>query len=73
VSKIKLDELIKKAKEVFKVAKKKTILTGEGLTRTELRLLERRGFVKKMPIYKEKKYKDNPSTMTHIWELIGEQ
>jgi len=73
MTKTKLDELIKKAKEVFKAAKKKTILTGGGLTRTELRLLERRGLVRKMPIYKEKKYKDNPSTMTHIWELIGEQ
>lgn len=73
MSKIKLDELIKKAREVFVAAKKKTILTNEGLTRTELRALERVGLVRKMPTYRSKKYKDNPATLIYAWEWVGEQ
>lgn len=72
MKKLKLDEVIEKAIKIFRNLKgKKTILTGEGLTRKELRILERKGLVKKIPVYKEKKYKDNPSTMTYAWEWVG--
>lgn len=72
MKKLKLDEVIKKAKEVFAAAKKTSILTGEGLTRKELRLLKRKKMVKKMPVYREKKYTNNPSTMIYAWEWVGE-
>lgn len=68
-----IDKIIEKALRVFKAAKKTSILTGEGLGRKELRMLERKGLVKKTPVYKDKKYKDNPSTMIYAWEWVGEQ
>lgn len=82
MSKVKLRILILKAKKVFQELEtsaslsdpkgKKTILTGEGLTRQELRQLERHGLVKKMSVYREKKYAENPATMEYIWEWIGD-
>jgi len=71
MKKLKLNEVIEKAKEVFGAAEKTSILTGEGLTRKELRLLERKKMVKKTPIYHKKKYVHNPSTMTYAWEWVG--
>jgi len=71
----KLDEIIEKAVKVFRERAasdgKKTILTGEGLTRTELRILERKGLVKKTAIYGARKYKDSAPTMSYIWEWVG--
>ncbi len=68
----KLDEIIEKAVKVFRNLKgKKTILTNEGLTRTELRILERKGLVRKMPIYNARKYKDVTPTMGYCWEWVG--
>lgn len=70
-----LDKIIEKALKVFRglatTDGKKTILTGEGLTRKELRILERKGLVRKMAIYREKKYKDNPATLGYVWEWVG--
>ena len=68
----KFNEVIEKAKEVFRAAKKTSILTGEGLTRKELRLLERKKMVKKTPTYRKKKYINNPSTIIYAWEWVGE-
>jgi len=42
-------ELIEKAVRIFQIAKKGVILTGQGLTRQELRALEREGTVRKQP------------------------
>jgi len=53
------NELISKANAIFN--KRSMILTGEGLTRTELRLLERRGRVKKS----YRKYGDG--TLRCVW------
>ena len=72
MAKINLDEIIEKAVEIFRNLKgKKTILTGEGLTRTELRILERKGLVRKMTIYGTRKYKDTTPTMGYCWEWVG--
>ncbi len=77
----KLDEIIEKAVKVFRTLEtsatvdnlqgRKTILTGEGLTRKELRMLERKGLVRKLAIYREKKYKHNPATLGYCWEWVG--
>jgi len=72
MKKLKLDEVIEKAVKIFRNLKgKKTILTGEGLTRKELRMLERKNLVKKMPVYREKKYQHNPATLIYCWEWVG--
>lgn len=72
MSKIKLDETIEKAVKIFRDLRgKKTILTGEGLTRTELRILERKGLVRKMPTYGTRKYRDTTPTMGYCWEWVG--
>jgi len=67
-----LDEIIEKAVKIFRnLEGKKTILTGEGLTRKELRILERKGLVKKMAIYGTRKYKDSTPTIGYCWEWVG--
>ena len=67
-----LDEIIEKAIKIFRNLKdKKTILTGEGLTRKELRILERKGLVRKMAIYGIRKYKDSTPTIGYCWEWVG--
>lgn len=62
-------ELIAKAGKVFSEVKKGTIRTNEGLTRSELRALERKGIVRKMPTYGSRKYQDVSPSMSYIWEL----
>ena len=72
MTKIKLDETIEKAVKIFRNLKgKKTLLTGEGLTRKELRILERKGLVRKMAIYGARKYKDTTPTIGYCWEWVG--
>lgn len=63
------DELVKKAEEVFAKAKGGVIRTNEGLTRGELKVLERKGIVKKRAVSKSGKYVDGGSTKSFIWEL----
>lgn len=62
--------LIDKAKQVFRDAGKDSIFTGEGLTRKELRKLERLGVVKKFETYKDRKYTTSAPCMIYIWELV---
>lgn len=67
-----LDKIIEKAIKIFRNLKdKKTILTGEGLTRKELRILERKGLVRKMSVYGVRKYKDTTPTIGYCWEWVG--
>ena len=78
----KLDKIIEKAVKVFRNLEtstsidnpkgRKTILTGEGLSRTELRILERKGLVRKMVVYGTRKYKDSPVTEGYLWEWVGQ-
>jgi len=72
MTKIKFDEVLEKAVKIFRDLKgKKTLLTGEGLTRKELRMLERKGLVRKMAIYSTRKYKDTTPTIGYCWEWVG--
>lgn len=59
-------ELLDKAERIFAAAKNGSILTGQGLSRKELRLLERRGMVESRLL----KYKDN-GQIIRGWQLVG--
>lgn len=65
-------QLIAKAKSVFSDAKKKSIKTNEGLTRSELRALERKELVRKMNIFGKTKFTDGTSPQSYLWEWIGD-
>ena len=62
--------LTEKAKKVFKESGMDHILTGQGLTRKELRKLERIGIVKKLETYKDRKYTSSAPCMIYAWELV---
>ena len=62
-------QLIQKAKDVFEKAKKSSIKANEGLTRAELRALERKGIVEKIPIFGQRKFTDSSPSMSYIWSL----
>lgn len=72
VRKFKKSELIEKAREVFAKAEKETINVGEGLTRQELRFLEQRGIVEKLPTFKKSKWAGVTPQKTYVWKWIGE-
>jgi hypothetical protein len=61
-------ELVAKAKKVFEESKTKTIRTGDGLSRKELRMLERRGFVTKLEVFGKRKFADRKPTISYVWE-----
>lgn len=65
-------ELIKKAKEVFKRAEGKAIVANKGLSRNELRALERAGKVRKMTTFGERKWADNTGTQGYAWSWTGD-
>lgn len=64
-------ELIKKAQAAFASAEKGTILTGEGLSRGELRALERKNLVEKLPTRKVSKYIGQSGALMYAWRWIG--
>ena len=57
-------ELIEKAIGIFNTAKKGMILTGQGLSRQELRALEREGTVRKQPTRLK-----GSGTLHHAWQI----
>jgi len=65
--------LKEKAKQAFKASEHDFILTGQGLTRKELRQLERRGIVRKLETFKTRKYTDVTPAMIYAWELVEEK
>lgn len=65
-------ELMEKAKKAFKKAERSSIISGEGLTRQELRALERKGCVRKMIIFGNTKYSDQTGSRSYIWQWIEE-
>ena len=65
-------ELIEKAKKAFKKAERSGIRSGEGLTRQELKALERKGCVHKMTIFGDTKYSDQTGSRSYIWQWIDE-
>jgi len=67
--KVKVDnELIERAREIFKKAGGRGILTNEGLSRKELRALEREGFVRKITIFGKQKYSGVTGSITYLWQ-----
>lgn len=74
MSKIKFnDALVSKAKKVFKDSETETIKSGDGLTRQELRLLERRLFVKKHKMFGHRRYSNVTPSIFYVWEWIGDK
>jgi len=65
------DELRKKAEEVFARAEKTMIVAGKGLTRRELRALERGGFVERIPIRQTAKYVGETGAMQYTYRLVS--
>lgn len=63
------DGLIKKVEEVFAKTEKKTIVGGEGLTRRELRALERRGVVERIRTHQVAKYVGETGAMVYAYRL----
>jgi len=63
-------ELIDTARSVFKKANKKAILTGEGLTRAQLRALEREGYVRKMSTFGRSKWAGQAGALSYVWQWI---
>jgi len=69
--KVRVDNnLIAKAEEVFAKAKKKTIVASKDLTRTELRALERKGIVTKVPIHQASKYVGETGALYYGYQLV---
>ena len=62
-------ELIAKAERVFSEVKHATIQTGEGLTRSELRALERHDKVERITNFGRQKYSNSASTLSYLWRL----
>ena len=69
-------ELVEKAKkffeEVFEKTKKKTIVANRGLSRGELRALERKGYVRKMIIFGDRRYTESTGSQQYVWSWTGD-
>ncbi len=63
-------ELIDTARSVFKNANKKNIITGEGLTRAQLRVLEREGYVRKMSTFGRSKFAGQTGAVKYVWSWV---
>lgn len=66
-------ELIEKAECVFADAEGAMIATGAGLSRQELRALEKKGLVEKMPIFGDRKYDTVSPIKSFRWRWKGGQ
>lgn len=64
------DALAARAAGIFR--KKTAIYTGDGLSRGELRLLERHGLVEKTQFFKQRKFVDTNSTLVYVWKATRE-
>lgn len=65
------NSLIEKVEKVFAKAKKKTIVASKDLTRTELRALERKGIVTKIPIHQVAKYVGETGASYYGYQLVS--
>jgi len=61
------EELIRKAERVIGNG---SIPTNRGLSRKELRSLERANIVKKTKVFEKKKYSDANPQYYYIWEMV---
>jgi len=65
-------ELVKKAEGVFAKAEKATIVAdNKGLTRRELRALERKGVVERIPFRQTAKYVGETGAMQYAYRLVS--
>ncbi len=62
--------LIEEARAVFKNANKKNILANEGLTRGQLKALERKGYVRKMSAFGRSKWAGQTGALTYVWSWV---
>ena len=61
-------ELIEKAKLAFSASKSKyTKLSELGLTRGEIRALERKGLVDNMKVFGDRKFSSTAPSMHYVW------
>ena len=65
------DDLRKKAEGVFAKAEKTMIVAGKGLTRQELRALERKGVVEKMATRQTAKYVGETGAIVYAYRLVS--
>jgi len=67
-------ELVEKARKIFEKAKKekKAVTTTSDLSRTEMRALERKGYVRKMSIFGAARYAGGTGGLSYVWSWIGE-
>jgi len=66
-------ELVEKARKIFEKAKKekKAVTTTNGLSRTEMRALERKGYVRKMSIFGAVRYAGSRGGLSYVWSWVG--
>jgi len=63
------NELLSRATEVFR--KKKAIKTGEfGLLRSDLRILEKHGYITKIRMFGARKYQTVNPPMYYLWQWV---
>ena len=65
-------ELIAKAKKCFSDKGEKGVRVNEGLTRSELRALERKGLVEKRIFFAERKWANVAPTRFYVYQWKGD-
>ena len=65
-------KLIEKAMRAFESSGKKGMVVGKGLSRTELRSLERKGLVRRMSTFGSTKFVNYRGSVSYLWFWIGE-
>lgn len=66
-------ELVARAHKIFEEAKvkKRPVESNVELSRHELKALERKGYVRKMIIFGNKKYSGYTGSQTYVWSWVG--
>lgn len=73
MKKIKVNEqLFAKARRIFKEASEETIRVNEGLSRAELRALEKKGVIEKLPVFGKRKYSNVTPTKYYVYRWLEE-
>ena len=65
-------ELIAKARKCFSAKGEKGVRVNEGLTRSELRALERKGLVEKQVFFAERKWANVAPTRFYVYQWKGD-
>ena len=64
--------LVAKAVKAFAEVGGRSIISGQGLSRSELRALERAGMVRKMITFGKQKYSGITGAIVYRWQWIGD-